>query len=84
MEENFSFGYWLRRQRLARDWRQDELAARLGVATVTLRKLEAEFRADRGFAGRFDPFGQRTDLEIARHLHQRLDHELARSRSRIG
>ncbi|GAB4441964.1 MAG: hypothetical protein OHK0015_39910 [Chloroflexi bacterium OHK40] len=33
--------YWLRRQRLARHWRQDDLAARLGVATVTLRKLEA-------------------------------------------
>jgi len=42
MDENFSFGYWLRRQRLARDLRQDGLAAQVGVATVTLRKLEAE------------------------------------------
>jgi predicted ATPase/transcriptional regulator with XRE-family HTH domain len=44
MDENFSFGYWLRRQRLARDWRQGDLAARLGIATVTLRKLEADER----------------------------------------
>jgi predicted ATPase/transcriptional regulator with XRE-family HTH domain len=44
MDENFSFGYWLRRQRLARDLRQNDLAAQLGVATVTLRKLEADER----------------------------------------
>lgn len=44
MEENFSFGYWLRRQRLARDLRQDELATQLGIATVTLRKLESDAR----------------------------------------
>lgn len=44
MDENFSFGYWLRRQRLARDLRQDDLAARLGIATVTLRKIEADAR----------------------------------------
>jgi predicted ATPase/transcriptional regulator with XRE-family HTH domain len=44
MEENFSFGYWLKRQRLARDLRQDELARQLGIATVTLRKIEADAR----------------------------------------
>lgn len=44
MDDNFSFGYWLRRQRLARDLRQDDLAAQLGVATITLRKLEADER----------------------------------------
>lgn len=44
MEENFSFGYWLRRQRLARDLRQDDLARQLGIATVSMRKLEADER----------------------------------------
>ncbi|GAB4443936.1 MAG: hypothetical protein OHK0015_44720 [Chloroflexi bacterium OHK40] len=44
MDKPFSFGAWLRRQRLAHDWRQDGLAARLGIATVTLRKLEADER----------------------------------------
>jgi transcriptional regulator with XRE-family HTH domain len=44
MDENFSFGYWLKRQRLARDLRQPVLAAQLGVATVTLRKIEADER----------------------------------------
>jgi predicted ATPase/class 3 adenylate cyclase/tetratricopeptide (TPR) repeat protein len=44
MDENFSFGYWLKRQRLARDLRQPELAAQLGIATVTLRKIEADER----------------------------------------
>lgn len=44
MEENFSFGYWLRRQRLARDLRQADLAGQLGVAAITLRKIEADER----------------------------------------
>lgn len=44
MEEQFSFGYWLRRQRLARDLRQAELARRLGIAPITLRKIEADER----------------------------------------
>ncbi len=44
IDNNFSFGYWLLRQRLARDLRQDDLAAQLGVATITLRKLEADER----------------------------------------
>ena len=38
MDEQFSFGYWLRRQRLARDLRQAELARQLGIAPITLRK----------------------------------------------
>jgi predicted ATPase/class 3 adenylate cyclase len=44
MEENFSFGYWLKRQRLARDLRQAELAEQLGIAPITLRKIEADER----------------------------------------
>jgi predicted ATPase/transcriptional regulator with XRE-family HTH domain len=44
MDENFSFGYWLRRQRLARDLRQDDLASQLAIATSTLRKLESDAR----------------------------------------
>ena len=44
MEPNFSFGYWLKRQRLARDLRQADLAQQLGIATITLRKLEADDR----------------------------------------
>jgi predicted ATPase/class 3 adenylate cyclase len=44
MAENFSFGYWLRRQRLARDLRQAELAGQLGIAPITLRKIEADER----------------------------------------
>jgi transcriptional regulator with XRE-family HTH domain len=44
MDQNFSFGYWLKRQRLARDLQQSQLAAQLGIATVTLRKLEADER----------------------------------------
>lgn len=44
MDENFSFGYWLRRQRLARDLRQVDLAHQLGIARITLRKIEADER----------------------------------------
>lgn len=44
MGENYSFGYWLRRQRLARDLRQADLAGQLGVAPITLRKIEADER----------------------------------------
>jgi transcriptional regulator with XRE-family HTH domain len=44
MADSFSFGYWLRRQRLARDLRQADLAGRLGVAPITLRKIEADER----------------------------------------
>jgi predicted ATPase/class 3 adenylate cyclase len=44
MEENYSFGYWLRRQRLARDLRQADLAQQLGIAPITLRKIEADER----------------------------------------
>ncbi len=44
VEENFSFGYWLRRQRLARDLRQADFAQQLGIAPITLRKIEADER----------------------------------------
>ena len=36
-----SFGQWLKRQRRARDWTQEELASRLGCAPVSLRKIES-------------------------------------------
>jgi len=44
INENFSFGYWLKRQRKARDMTQVQLAQLAGVATVTLRKIEADAR----------------------------------------
>ena len=44
MSESFSFGYWLKRQRLARDLRQAALAQQLGIAAITLRKIEADER----------------------------------------
>jgi len=44
MSEPHSFGYWLKRQRLARDLRQAELAQQLGIAAITLRKIEADER----------------------------------------
>ena len=44
MDEIVSLGYWLRRRRKALDLTQDELARRVGVAEVTLRKLEADER----------------------------------------
>jgi predicted ATPase/DNA-binding XRE family transcriptional regulator len=39
-----SFGYWVKRQRKALDLTQEELAARVGCAAVTLRKIEADER----------------------------------------
>ena len=39
-----SFGYWVRRRRKALDLTQAELAARLGCAEVTIRKVEADER----------------------------------------
>jgi non-specific serine/threonine protein kinase len=37
-----TFGKWLRTQRRARDWTQDQLARAVGCAQVTIRKLEAD------------------------------------------
>ncbi len=39
-----SFGYWIRRQRLALDLTQAALARRVGCATVTISKLEQDQR----------------------------------------
>lgn len=36
-----SFGQWLKRQRRARDWTQEELASRIGCAPISLRKIES-------------------------------------------
>src|SRR5437870_5002560 len=40
---------------------------------VALHELEADLAAGLGFAGRFDPFGQRDDAELAAHADERLD-----------
>ena len=40
MDEIISFGTWLKHQRKARDLTQEELARRIGCATVTLQKIE--------------------------------------------
>lgn len=42
MEEIFSFGIWLRRRRKALDLTQAELAHRVGCATITIRRIEAD------------------------------------------
>ncbi|MDE3089192.1 MAG: helix-turn-helix domain-containing protein, partial [Chloroflexota bacterium] len=39
-----SLGAWLRQQRESRDWTQQDLATRIGCATITLRKIEADER----------------------------------------
>jgi predicted ATPase/DNA-binding XRE family transcriptional regulator len=39
-----SLGYWLRRQRLARELQQADLARQLGIAPATLRNIEADRR----------------------------------------
>ena len=41
-----SFGYWIRRQRLALDLTQAALARRVGCATVTISKLEQDQRTE--------------------------------------
>jgi DNA-binding XRE family transcriptional regulator len=42
VEEIFSFGIWLRRRRRALDLTQAELAQRVGCATITIRRIEAD------------------------------------------
>jgi transcriptional regulator with XRE-family HTH domain len=44
MATTTSFGYWVRRQRLALDLAQAALAAQVGCATITIRKIEREER----------------------------------------
>ena len=44
MDEQFSFGGWLRQRRKALDLTQGELARRVGCATVTLQKIELDER----------------------------------------
>ena len=41
MDEDLTFGQWLRRSRKSRDLTQAELARQIGCATGTIRKLEA-------------------------------------------
>jgi len=44
MDENFSFGYWVRRRRKALDLTQVALAGRVGCSESLLRKIEADAR----------------------------------------
>ncbi|HEX5691987.1 MAG TPA: AAA family ATPase, partial [Roseiflexaceae bacterium] len=44
MNDNASFGYWVRRQRKALDLTQAELARRVGCAEGTIRMIEADAR----------------------------------------
>jgi predicted ATPase/class 3 adenylate cyclase len=44
MNETHSFGYWVRRRRKALDLTQAELAAQVGCAEVTIRRIEADER----------------------------------------
>jgi transcriptional regulator with XRE-family HTH domain len=44
MDDNASFGYWLRRRRKALDMTQDELARRVSCSAITIRKIEADER----------------------------------------
>jgi predicted ATPase/class 3 adenylate cyclase len=44
MDDNASFGYWVRRQRKALDLTQAELARRVGCAEGTIRMIEADAR----------------------------------------
>jgi predicted ATPase/transcriptional regulator with XRE-family HTH domain len=59
VEEIFSFGIWLRRRRRALDLTQAELAQRVGCATITIRRIEAD--------------DLRPSLEIAERLSVCLD-----------
>ncbi len=44
MDEAISFGGWLRQRREALDLTREELARRVGCATITLRKIESDER----------------------------------------
>lgn len=44
MHTTDSLGYWIRRQRMALDLTQMELAKQVGCAEITLRKIEADER----------------------------------------
>lgn len=44
MEDESSFGNWMRRRRKALDLTQQELAQRAGYATTTIRKIETDAR----------------------------------------
>jgi transcriptional regulator with XRE-family HTH domain len=44
MEDNASFGYWVRRRRKALDLTQQALAQQVGCALSTIRKIETDAR----------------------------------------
>ena len=73
MTETLSFGYWMRRRRKALDLTQAELAARVGCAEVTIRRIEAdERRPSRQIAAllaeqlQIDPAERPAFLQVAR------------------
>jgi len=60
-----SFGRWLKQQRKALDLTQEALAKRVGCATETLRKIEADrLRPSR-------PMAERLAAELGIPLHER-------------
>ena len=44
MDDNASFGYWVRRRRKALDLTQDALALQVGCSVMTIRKIEGDIR----------------------------------------
>src|SRR5512132_3894591 len=44
MEDQASFGYWIRRRRKALDLTQGDLAGRVGCAVIIIQKIEADAR----------------------------------------
>src|SRR5215470_8676579 len=75
METTVSFGYWIRRQRKARDLTQQALADKVGCSVAAIKKIESdERRPSRQIAERLaDVLGVQTDqremfVEIARGL----------------
>ncbi len=45
MDDRYSFGEWVQRRRRSHLLTQAELARRIGVATVTLHKIETDARS---------------------------------------
>src|SRR5215470_13627986 len=75
METTVSFGYWIRRQRKARDLTQQALADKVGCSVAAIKKIEGdERRPSRQIAERLaDVMGIPVDqrgkfLEVARGL----------------
>jgi predicted ATPase/DNA-binding XRE family transcriptional regulator len=88
METTISFGYWIRRQRKARDLTQQALAEQVGCSLAAIKKIEQdERRPSRQIAGLLAdvlgvPAGQREIfLEVARGLRPVEQLALAQERT---